>query len=100
MRGGTRRLRDEFRIRGTDGELDLSPLNDPNLVTPSGQEHSAAPANLHYPCVEEFVTSALEGSAFRSSIASAVQVDWVTRAVMEGETARRTNFKASLSHAK
>ena len=71
-------VRDEFRIRGTDGELDLSPLNDPNLVTPTGQEQIAAPANLHYPCVEEFVTSALGGSEFRSSIASAVWVDWVT----------------------
>ena len=77
-------VRDEFRIRGTDGELDLSPLNDPNLVTPTGQEQIAAPVNLHYPCVEEFVTSALEGSAFRSSIASAVHVDWVTREVMKG----------------
>ena len=77
-------VRDEFRIRGTDGELDLSPLNDPPLVTPSGREQIAAPANLHYPCVEEFVTAALEGSAFRSSISTAVQVDWVTREVMEG----------------
>ena len=76
-------VRDEFRIRGTGGELDLSPLNDPNLVTPAGQEQIAAPANLHYPCVEEFVTSALDGSAFRSSIASAAHVDWVTQQIME-----------------
>lgn len=77
-------VRDEFRIRGTDGELDLSPLNDPNFVTPSGQEHIAAPANLHYPCVEDFVTSALGGSAFGSSIASAVHVDWVTQQIVGG----------------
>ena len=76
--------RDEFRIRGTDGELDLSPLNDPYLVTPTGPEHIAAPANVHYPCVEEFVTSALDGSAFRSSIGSAVHVDWVTQQIMGG----------------
>ena len=75
-------IRDEFRIRGTDGELDLSPLNDPPLMTPSGQEQIAAPANLHYPCVEEFVTSALNRTPFRSSIASAVQVDWVTHEVV------------------
>jgi len=72
-------VRDEFRIRGTDGELDLSPLNEPRLVTPFGLEHVPAPSNLHYPCVEEFVTSALEGTMFRSSIASAVYVDWITR---------------------
>ena len=70
--------RDEFRIRGTAGELDLSPLNDPPLVSPSGVEQIPAPANLHYPCLEEFVASVLDGVPFRSSIASAVQVDWVT----------------------
>jgi 1,5-anhydro-D-fructose reductase (1,5-anhydro-D-mannitol-forming) len=79
----SRIVRDEFRIRGTDGELDLSALNDPPLVTPSGQEQIPAPLNLHYPCVEEFVTSALEGTPFRSSIASAVWVDWVTQQVVE-----------------
>lgn len=74
----SRIARDEFRIRGTEGELDLSPLNDPPLVSPAGVEQIPAPANLHYPCVEEFVTSALNRTAFRSSIASAVLVDWVT----------------------
>ena len=74
--------RDEFRIRGTAGELDLSPLNDPPLVTAAGRESIAAPANLHYPCIEEFVTSAVEGTPFRSSIHSAVDVDWVTAQVM------------------
>jgi 1,5-anhydro-D-fructose reductase (1,5-anhydro-D-mannitol-forming) len=77
-------VRDEFRIRGTEGELDLSPLNDPPLVTPSRTEQIPAPANLHYPCVEEFVTSALDRTApFRSSIDSAVWVDWVTQQVVE-----------------
>jgi predicted dehydrogenase len=76
-------IRDEFRIRGTDGELDLSPLNEPTFVSPAGQESIPAPGNLHYPCVEEFVTSALEGTPFRSAIGSAVWVDWVTREVME-----------------
>ena len=75
-------IRDEFRIRGTDGELDLSPLNDPPLIKPNGSEAIPAPANLHYPCVEEFVTSALTGAPFRSSIHSAVYVDWVTREVV------------------
>ena len=79
----SRIVRDEFRIRGTDGELDLSALNDPPLVTPAGQEQIPAPANLHYPCVEEFVTSALDGTPFRASIDSAVWVDWVTQQVMD-----------------
>lgn len=82
-RWNSRIVRDEFRIRGTDGELDLSALNDSPLVTPTGVEQIPAPANLHYPCVEEFVTSALSGAPFRSAIDTAVWVDWVTQRVME-----------------
>ncbi len=73
---------DDFLIRGTEGELDLSPLNEPSLKTPAGIERIPAPTNLHYPCVEEFVTSTLEGTAFRSPISSAVYVDWVTSEVL------------------
>ena len=82
VRWHSRIARDEFRIRGTDGELDLSPLNDARLVTPSGEESIPAPANLHYPCVEEFVTSALDRTPFRSGIGSAIEVDWVTAQVL------------------
>jgi hypothetical protein len=35
VRWHSRVLRDEFRIRGTDGEIDLSPLNSGVLI-PSG----------------------------------------------------------------
>lgn len=38
VRWHSRVPRDEFRIRGTDGELDLTPLNGPTLVHPGGQE--------------------------------------------------------------
>jgi hypothetical protein len=34
----SRIARDEFRIRGTEGELDLTPLNDGMLVYPGGTE--------------------------------------------------------------
>src|SRR5665647_1172634 len=44
--------RDEFRVRGTEGEIDLSPLNGPQIVHPGGVEQLAAAANLHYPCIE------------------------------------------------
>jgi len=69
--------RDEFRIRGTTGEIDLTPLNGPELVYPGGSELDPAPANLHYPCVEDFVSAVLEGRAPRSSGDSALAAEWI-----------------------
>jgi 1,5-anhydro-D-fructose reductase (1,5-anhydro-D-mannitol-forming) len=77
VRWHSRIPRDEFRIRGTDGELDLTPLNSPQLVHPGGLEHIPAPANLHYPCVEDFVTAVLQGTAPRSTGATALPAEWV-----------------------
>jgi 1,5-anhydro-D-fructose reductase (1,5-anhydro-D-mannitol-forming) len=83
--------RDECRIRGTDGEMELSPLNGPdlvytNLVQPDsvqhrGHEHLPAHANLHYPMIENFVDAALGKAPLLSSGASAYWTDWVTRQV-------------------
>lgn len=70
-------VRDEFRVRGTDGEIDLSPLNGPDLVYPGGRESVAVPQNLHYPCVEDFVTAVLRGLAPTSNGASALFAEWV-----------------------
>ena len=70
--------RDECRIRGTDGEMELSPLNGPDLVYPGGRELLPSHANLHYPMIENFV-DAVEGKApLLSSGASAHWTDWVT----------------------
>ncbi len=71
-------VRDECRIRGTDGEMDLTPLNGPDLVYPGGRENLPAHANLHYPMLENFL-DAVEGKApLLSSGASAFWTDWVT----------------------
>jgi 1,5-anhydro-D-fructose reductase (1,5-anhydro-D-mannitol-forming) len=70
--------RDECRIRGTDGEIELSPLNGPEMAYPGGRESLPAHANLHYPMVENFV-DAVEGKAqLLSSGESAHLTDWVT----------------------
>jgi predicted dehydrogenase len=82
VRWHSRVARDEFRIRGTEGEIDLSPLNGDSLVFPGGRESIAAPANLHYPCVHDFVCALLDGTPLRSSGASAMMTDWVTEQVM------------------
>ena len=77
VRWHSRVARDEFRIRGTEGELDLTPLNGPELVHPGGTEQIPAPGNLHYPCVENFVSAVLDKSELRSSGATALLTEWV-----------------------
>lgn len=75
--------RDECRIRGTEGEMELSPLNGPELIysnfgKPTVRETLPPHANLHYPMLENFV-DALEGkAALLSSGASAYWTDWST----------------------
>jgi 1,5-anhydro-D-fructose reductase (1,5-anhydro-D-mannitol-forming) len=73
--------RDEFRIRGTDGEVNLTPLNGPSLTYPGGVEEIPAHANLHYPCISNFVEAVLDGAPLRSSGVSASVTDWVTEEV-------------------
>lgn len=70
--------RDECRIRGTEGEIEMSPLNGPDLIFPGGHESLPAHSNLHYPMMENFV-DAVEGKAeLLSSGPSAYWTDWVT----------------------
>jgi 1,5-anhydro-D-fructose reductase (1,5-anhydro-D-mannitol-forming) len=89
VRWHSRIPRDEFRIRGTEGELDLSPLNSPKLVVPGGEESWPAHANLHYPCVANFVEHLLDGAELRSTGATAMMTDWITEQVMIADTTGR-----------
>jgi len=78
--------RDECRIRGTEGEIELSPLNGPDLVYlstsgPGGRESLPPHGNLHYPMLENFV-DAVEGKAtLLAGGASSYWTDWVTEQV-------------------
>jgi 1,5-anhydro-D-fructose reductase (1,5-anhydro-D-mannitol-forming) len=81
VRWHSRVVRDEFRVRGTEGEIDLSPLNGPELVHPGGVERIAAPENLHYPCVEDFVNAIVRGILPRSYGESALAAEWVMEQV-------------------
>jgi predicted dehydrogenase len=84
VRWNSRVARDEFRIVGTDGVIDLTPLNGPELVSPCGQEHLPAHSNVHYPCITNFVDAVLEGKPLLSSGATAVWTDWVTERALAG----------------
>jgi len=81
VRWHSRVPRDEFRIRGTAGELDLTPLNGPSLVYLKEQEHLPPHENLHYPCIQNFVGALLDAEPLRSSGATAMLTDWVTEQV-------------------
>jgi len=78
----SRKFRDEFRIRGTEGEIDLTPLNGPELTYPGGREEIPPPQNLHYPCVENFVSGVIDGAPLVAPAKAAILTDWVTEQVI------------------
>jgi predicted dehydrogenase len=73
--------RDEFRITGSDGVIHLSPLNEGRLVCNGRAEHHPPHANLHYPCVANFVDHVLDGAPLLASGESSAWTDWVTEQV-------------------
>jgi len=80
--------RDECRIRGTEGEIEMSPLNWPELVYPGGREQLPLHKNVHFPMIENFVDAVEAKSALLCSGAEAYWTDWIT------ERARRTSIGA------
>ena len=78
VRWHSRVKRDECRIRGTEGEMDLTPLNGPELVYPGGRGHLPPHVNLHYPMLENFVDAVFGKVPLLASGASSIWTDWVT----------------------
>jgi 1,5-anhydro-D-fructose reductase (1,5-anhydro-D-mannitol-forming) len=78
--------RDECRIRGTDGEMELSPLNGPELIYPGGRENLPPHANLHYPMIENFVDAVLGKAGLVASGASSFWTDWVTERARKADS--------------
>lgn len=88
VRWNSRVARDEFRIVGTEGDMDLSPLNGPALIFPGGREEHPAHQNLHFPCIKDFTAAVLDGAPLRSSGESALWTDWVTQKAVENSLAQ------------
>jgi len=74
--------RDEFRVIGTDGALELTPLNGPAISWPGGVEQIPVAANVHEPLIENFVMAALDGASLACPGDEAIWTDWVTQQVM------------------
>jgi predicted dehydrogenase len=87
VRWHSRVFRDEFRIRGTEGEINMTPLFGPELEYPKGHEEISAPQNLHFPCVENFVGAVLDGVPLVSSGKTAIVTDWVTEQAIASDRA-------------
>ena len=70
--------RDECRIRGTEGEMEMSPLNGPDLIYPGGRENLPPHPNLHFPLIENFVDAVEGKTPLAASGTAAYLTDWVT----------------------
>jgi 1,5-anhydro-D-fructose reductase (1,5-anhydro-D-mannitol-forming) len=89
VRWHTRQDRDQFRVIGTEGEIQMDPLNGPAIRFPRGEETLPCHSNVHFPLVRNFVESVLDGGPLLSSGASAAWTDWVTERALGHNRAGR-----------
>lgn len=75
--------RDEFRVIGTDGALEMTPLNGPEIRWPGGVENLPVASNVHLPLIENFVDAVLDGKELVASGEQAIWTDWITGKVVE-----------------
>jgi 1,5-anhydro-D-fructose reductase (1,5-anhydro-D-mannitol-forming) len=91
VRWNSRVFRDQFRIIGENGEINLDPLNGPELrVTDSGGSRTELlppHANLHFPIVENFVDAILANDPTRLACPAeqAAWVDWTIEQVVSAK---------------
>jgi 1,5-anhydro-D-fructose reductase (1,5-anhydro-D-mannitol-forming) len=91
VRWNSRVPRDQFRIIGEDGEINLDPLNGPELrVTNTGGSRTELlppHANLHFPIVENFVDAILanEPARLECPAEQAAWVDWTIEQVVSAQ---------------
>jgi predicted dehydrogenase len=84
VRWHSRVARDQFRILGVAGEIELSPLNGPSLVYPGGTERLPPHPNLHYPSIENFVSAVEAGAPLYASGESSLWTEWVIEEARQG----------------
>ncbi len=83
VRWNSKIKRDECRIRGTDGEIEMSPLNGPELIYPGGRKTLPVHQNVHLPLIENFVDAVEGKDALLASGEAAFWTDWVTERARE-----------------
>jgi 1,5-anhydro-D-fructose reductase (1,5-anhydro-D-mannitol-forming) len=90
VRWNSRIPRDQFRIVGSEGDINLDPLNGPalKLTRPGGEvrEETLPPhANVHFPAIANFVDAVLQGTPLACPIGEAIWTDWVTQQVKDAQ---------------
>jgi predicted dehydrogenase len=91
VRWNSRVQRDQFRIIGEEGEINLDPLNSPELRVTTREEsrvENLPPhANLHYPAVENFVDAVLANDPGRLACPAeqGAWVDWTFEQVVRSQ---------------
>jgi len=81
-RWNSRVARDEFRIVGTEGVVELTPLNGPEIRWPGGVEQLPVAENVHLPAIENFVAAILDDAQMMCPGNKAIWTDWITEQVM------------------
>ena len=79
--------RDQFRIIGADDEINLDPLSGPILRIGNREESLPAHDNIHYPCVENFVSAILDGAPLACPGDQALWTDRVLQTVLSANQA-------------
>ena len=82
--------RDQFRIIGTDGVMDLDPLNGPLLRYAGREESLPSRSNTHFALIENFVSAVLEQGPLACKGEQAIWTDLVTQEVMNQNLGFRT----------
>ena len=101
VRWNSRVPRDQFRIIGENGEINLDPLNGPELrvTNTAGSRTELLPphANLHFPIIENFVDAILDNDPTRPACPAeqAAWVDWTIERVVSGEQVVSAQAKPS-----
>ncbi len=88
VRWNSRIERDQFRVIGTDGEINLDPLSGPILRIGNREESLPAHSNLHYPCVENFVSAILDSAPLACPADQALWTDRVLQTVLAANQPR------------
>jgi predicted dehydrogenase len=90
VRWNSRVARDQFRIIGENGEINLDPLNSPELRVAGRTELLPPNANLHFPIVENYVAAILanDSALLACPAEQAAWTDWVIEQVVSTQARR------------
>ena len=75
--------RDQFRVIGTDGEINLDPLSGPELRFGDNEEFLPAHENVHAPLIEDFVSAILDGKPLACPGNEAIRTDWAISRLLQ-----------------